>query len=184
VAVIAITLLLGAASSQLIALAPDLTGFGTVLAFVATVAINTAAFLVAFQLLAVDRHAWRDLLPGAVLAAVGYVALQLLGQLYVKRTISGAEDTYGTFAVVIGLLGWLYVLAQLVLVAMEVNAVHTHRLWPRSLVKDDPTAADEEIVRIAARSARLRTGTRIFVEFDEPNREHRIEEADTDPERG
>jgi YihY family inner membrane protein len=181
IGVIALTLATGGASSQLISYFPDLTGVGPAVAFVLSAALNTGAFLLAFQLLGVDHHRWRDLLPGSILAAVGYVTLQLVGQWYVKRTISGAGDTYGSFAVVIGLLGWLYLLGQLVVLSMEVNAVLAQHLSPRSLRKDEPTEADEQIVRIAARSAQVRVGTRILVDFGGPDDEHHpIEAADPD----
>jgi uncharacterized BrkB/YihY/UPF0761 family membrane protein len=48
-------------------------------------------------------------------------------------TIGLETDTYGLFATVIGLLTWLSIAAQLVLIAAELNAVRSLRLWPRSL---------------------------------------------------
>ena len=60
------------------------------------------------------------------------------------QKLRGASQTYGTFAVVIGLLSWLYLQAQVTLLAAEVNVVRAGRLWPRSLVTDsnDLTEAD------------------------------------------
>ena len=59
--------------------------------------------------------------------------LQTVGVVYVQGTIQRASATYGLFAAVIGLLSWLWLTAQLLLVAAEVNAVRADRLWPRSL---------------------------------------------------
>lgn len=72
-------------------------------------------------------------MAGAVVAGIGWQALQAAGSYYVTRQLQGASQTYGMFAVVIGLLSWLYLLAQLTLVAAEVNVVQATRLWPRSL---------------------------------------------------
>ncbi|HUP74002.1 MAG TPA: YihY/virulence factor BrkB family protein [Acidimicrobiales bacterium] len=176
--VVGLSLAIGATGSQLVALVPDVSGAGRVAGAALSMVANVGAFLLAYQILGVDRHPWRQLLPGAIVAGVGYTALQFIGQWYVQYTIAGAEDTYGTFAVVIGLLGWLYLLAQLILFAAEINVVHAHRLWPRSLRLEAPTAADEEIIRIAARSAQLRPGTQILVDFGGPEGHHRIEPAD------
>jgi membrane protein len=100
-----------------------------------------------------------------VLGGIGYTVLQLVGHWYVQRAVNGAEDTYGAFAVVIGLLGWLYVLSQWSILAAEVTVVHARGLWPRSLQLGRPTEADKQIVRAAARSAQLRPDTEIVVRF-------------------
>jgi membrane protein len=74
--------------------------------------------------------------PGAVLAAVAWEGLQAVGGYYVAHQLSGASQVYGLFAVVIGLLSWLYIQAQVTLLAAEVNVVLARRLWPRSLAAD------------------------------------------------
>ena len=67
---------------------------------------------------------------GVALAALGLLALQALGGWYVDAAIGRASDTYGLFATVIGLLSWLSLAAQLILVTAEVNAVLSLGLWP------------------------------------------------------
>ena len=107
------------------------------------------------------------------MAGIGYTALQFVGSWYVNRTIKGASDTYGTFAVVIGLLAWLYLLGQLAMLAAEVNVVKARRLWPRSLlVGPKPTAADEQVVLAAAEATRQRPDTRITVSTGRRRRSH------------
>jgi hypothetical protein len=54
---------------------------------------------------------------------VFWQVLQLVGGYYVNHQIKGASQTYGTFAVVIGLLSWLYLQAQLTLLSAEVDTV-------------------------------------------------------------
>jgi YihY family inner membrane protein len=118
-----------------------------------SIAIDAAALLAAFRLLATQRRPLRQLLPGVLVATAGLFVLQSLGAWYVSGAISRASDTYGLFATVIGLLSWLSLAALLVLVAAEVNAVAALRLWPRSLA-GDPTEADTRALEFYAQSAR------------------------------
>ena len=51
--------------------------------------------------------------------------------------------TYAQFALVIALLVWLHLGAQLTLYAAEINVVVSRRLWPRSLFGPPAAPADE-----------------------------------------
>ena len=86
-----------------------------------------------FLLTSGDDVTWRSLRGGAIVAAVLYEVLQLLGGLYVGHVLKNASNTYGTFALVIGLLSWIYLTVEVTLLAAEVNVVATKRLWPRDL---------------------------------------------------
>jgi len=97
---------------------------------------------VAFRVLTQRDLGWGTVFPGAVVAGVASAAFQAVGGVIVAHNLKGASQTYGTFAVVIGLLSWLYLQAQVVLLAAEVNVVRVRRLWPRSLDPDDLTEAD------------------------------------------
>lgn len=44
-----------------------------------------------------------------------------------------SDQHVGLFATVIGLLSWVSLAAQIVLIAAEINAVRSTGLWPRSL---------------------------------------------------
>lgn len=109
-----------------------------------SVALNIGLFLVAFQILTDHSLKWRDLLPGAVVAGVTAVLLQTLGGVYVRITLRDASQTYGAFAVVIGLLSWIHLQAQVTLYAAEINVVRARRLWPRSLTNDELTEPDRQ----------------------------------------
>ena len=93
----------------------------------------------------------RALVPGAVFAGLALFALQTGGILYVTRVLDGATDTYGVFATVIGLLTWLTLQGQVVLLGNEINVVRAKRLWPRGLRRDHPTEADARAVADLAR---------------------------------
>ena len=48
---------------------------------------------------------WRAVLPGAMLAGTGWTLLLAVGARIVSGRIASSENMYGSFAVVIGLLG-------------------------------------------------------------------------------
>ena len=136
-------------------------------AFVASLAVNAAALLAVFALLTPKPRTVRELLPGVAVAAVGWLLLQSLGGWYVDRTVKDATITYGTFALVIGLLSWFWLAAHLLLVAAEVNVVLRWRLWPRSLTGElEP--ADRRALRRFATATRGDPRERIAVSFDDP----------------
>lgn len=80
-------------------------------------------------------------MPGAVAGALGWTGLHAVGGLYIDHVVREASLTYGAFAVVIGLLSWLYLQTRLLLLAAELNTVLADRLWPRSLVSDGSAAS-------------------------------------------
>jgi membrane protein len=95
--------------------------------------VNVVVYLTLFALLTARPRPFRELLPGVAVAAVGSLILQSAGGWYVDHTIADASATYGTFALVIGLLSWFWLASHLLLIGAEVNVVLKWRLWPRSL---------------------------------------------------
>jgi membrane protein len=71
---------------------------------------------------------------GAIAAAVIWQALQLAGALLLGHKLKGATATYGLFAIVLGLLAWVYLGAVTVVICAEYNAVRARGMWPRSLL--------------------------------------------------
>jgi inner membrane protein YhjD len=112
--------------------------------------LNFGLIWVALRVVTSADVLWSELRVGAAVAAIGYEALQVLGSYYVQRVVNSAGNTYGTFALVIGLLSFIYVAVHICLLATEASVVASHRLWPRSfsaIVEQPATTAD-----IAARS--------------------------------
>jgi YihY family inner membrane protein len=136
----------------------------------AATAVNTLLFLIGFRVLTVRNVSLRALLPGAVLAALAWALLQWLGGWYVDRQLSRASATYGAFALVIGLLSWLYLASTVTLLAAEVNVVRTRRLWPRSLVPPPLGGADARALAGLARQEERLPDQRVEVSFGEDER--------------
>ena len=112
---------------------------GVLLAFV----LNLAVFMLAFKLLTAVDLSWRDLLPGVIVAAVFWQLLQHLGGYYIDHELKRTQPLYGVFALVLGLLAWLYLGAQLTIFAAEINVVRKRRLWPRSFFSNPLLEADK-----------------------------------------
>jgi YihY family inner membrane protein len=104
-------------------------------AYVGSVVVSFGVFLAAFMILTAEPLGWRDVWLGAALATAFWQGLQLAANWYVERALSNASDTYGFFAIVIALLSWMYLAAQLTLLAAEINVVRKYRLWPRSITQ-------------------------------------------------
>lgn len=92
---------------------------------------------------------------GALTAAVGLVLLQTFGTLLLSRQLKNLDAVYSYFALSLGLLFWLYLQAQVIYYSVVVAAVHTQKLWPRSLDASKLTAADKRAYALEAGEARV-----------------------------
>jgi membrane protein len=133
-----------------------------------SIALNFALFFASFRLLTVAAIPRRDLVPGVALAAVLWEVLQVAGGLYIHHVVSKASNTYGTFALVIGVLAWLHLGAQITLYAAELNSVLARRLYPRSLLGPPDTEADQTTLRALAEVEERSDHEQVEVEFEAP----------------
>jgi YihY family inner membrane protein len=157
------------AVTQLATLVPGLSVFARVGAVAGSLAVNVVAYLVGYVSLSARRLGWRAHLPGAVFGGAGFLLVQVVGQYYVRTTVQGAQDTYGTFAVVIGLLTWLSLLAWVALLGAEINVVAAERLWPRALTNAlDPSDADRRVFGRLVAAQRLRDDQHVDVVYAPP----------------
>jgi hypothetical protein len=65
--------------------------------------------------------------------------------------------------VVLGLIAWLYLEAELTLYAVEINVVRTFRLWPRSIAAPPYNEQDRRAFELYAQ-AQQRKGMDVVVE--------------------
>ncbi|HVR04601.1 MAG TPA: YihY/virulence factor BrkB family protein [Solirubrobacteraceae bacterium] len=134
-------------------------------------AVNLLLFFSSFRLLTSNRVHTGELLPGIVVAAVLWQILQHVGGYYVDHVVRHAKETSGLFALVLGLLSWLYLGAQVTLLAAEVNVVRARRLWPRSFFTPPLGEADRRVLRSLAEVEQRVQEEEVRVSFDgEPER--------------
>jgi YihY family inner membrane protein len=132
---------------------------------VASAAVNTGLFLLAFRVLTPGQIPTRQLLLGAGVAGVLWVLLQSIGGYLVGHNLKHASQVYGFFAIVLGLLSWLYLAAEATLYAAEVNVVRARGLWPRSILQPPLTRSDRRALTDLAKQEERRPEESIQVNF-------------------
>ena len=120
----------------------------SLLAVAVSLVLNSGLFWLSFRLGTAKEITWRQLWLGAAISAVIWQILQEVGVAFVSHQIAHASPLYGTFAIVLGLLAWFYLQAQLTLYAVEINVVRAYRLWPRSLAPPPYTEQDRLAFRL------------------------------------
>lgn len=125
----------------------------------ASVAMTTAAFTILFWMASGRIGRWRTMLPGAFAVAVMWQTLQFVGTIYVERVIGRASAVNATFALVLGLIGLIWIAAVMAILAIEINVVRARRLYPRALLTPftdnvSLTEADERAYRYYAKAQR------------------------------
>jgi YihY family inner membrane protein len=138
----------------------------------AVLVLNVVVFAVAFRLATARSLSMSEVLPGAIVAGVIWQLLQTFGGVYIKYVVSRASITNGVFAVVLGLLAFMYVAAVLVVIAVEINVVRIDKLYPRSLLTPftddvDLTEGDRLTYTGQAEAQRSKGFEEIEVTFDE-----------------
>ena len=128
-----------------------------VLALVGMVLLNCVSYFTVFRVATPNHVRRRELLPGAILAAVGFTLLITVGSGLVQHQLRNSSATYGQFGLVIGLVGFLFLLAKISLYGAELNPVIARHLWPRGMQSHDRTNADNRVLSdIAYQSQRRR----------------------------
>jgi uncharacterized BrkB/YihY/UPF0761 family membrane protein len=121
----------------------------------ASAALNVVLFLLAYRVLTPGLIPTRKLLPGAIVAGVVWQLVLAVGGYLVGHQLRRAGEVYGFFAVVLGLLSWLYIGAQVSVYAAELNVVRARRLWPRSLLQAPLSDTDRRaLVHLAKQEER------------------------------
>jgi hypothetical protein len=129
-------------------------------------------FTAAFRIATARPITLRQTLPGAVAAALLWQILQYVGALYVGHVVKNASENNGVFALVLGLIAWIYLESVVVVLAVEYNTVRSLGLYPRALLTPftddvDLTPADEASYTQQAEAARAKGFEEITVDFDQ-----------------
>lgn len=144
-----------------------------VVVLVASAAMNAAAFVAAFRISTNRGLTIGQVAPGAVIAALGWQLLQSFGAVYVGHVVRTASATNGVFALVLGMLAFLYVTAILVVLCAEINVVRVDHLHPRALLTPftdsvDLTEADRDVYTGQATAQRSKGFEHVDVTFGSP----------------
>lgn len=107
--------------------AAGLPGIGRLLLLAATALVNVVVVASMYRFLTSASPTYRQVFPGAIGAGIAITALQYFGTSIVDYLQENASDTYGTFAIVLGLITWLGLISIAVLMMAELNAAIVRR---------------------------------------------------------
>jgi membrane protein len=110
--------------------------------------------------------------PGALAAAVAWQLLQTFGGLYIERVVATATAVNAVFALVLGLMAFLYLAAYVLVLCVEIDVVRVNHLYPRSLLAlftDDArlTRGDERVYTDAAIAQKAKGFQAVDVRFED-----------------
>jgi membrane protein len=147
-----------------------ISGAGSHIAAVAvSLVLNIVVFWAGFRLATAREIPARNLRLGALIAGTLWQVLQLAGGYLVAHQLARSSSLYGTFGIVLGLLAWLFLEAQLTMYAVEINVTAVRGLWPRSLFPPPLTEKDLEAYRLYAEAEQRRPDVKVEVEeTDQP----------------
>jgi membrane protein len=137
-------------------------------ALLISLVLNVGVFWLAFRVGTAAEVRMRDMLVGAVIAAIAWQILQYFGGYLIGHQLK-TNSAYGTFGVVLGLLAWFYLQAQLTLYAVEFSIVRARRMWPRSMFPPPLTDADVRAYQMYAAAQQRRPELAVVLHrSDEP----------------
>jgi membrane protein len=142
-----------------------------VLLIAASVALNAAAFIAAFRIAPARRLTTRQVAPGAISAAIVWQLLQSFGASYVQHVVRHASATNAVFALVLGLIAFIYLAALGMVLSVEINVVRVDQLYPRALLTPftdnvDLTEGDEQAYADQAKAQRSKGFEHVDVTFE------------------
>lgn len=100
-----------------------------------------------------DHPQWRWLSPGAVLAAVVWIAASMLFSWYAAN-FGSFNETYGSLGAAIGFMTWIWISMIIILVGAELNA-EAERQTARDTTRGKPEPMGERGAKMADQSAAL-----------------------------
>jgi membrane protein len=135
-----------------------------ILSIVISMLVLWGTFIFIFKLALSGNKPPRRVAIGAAFVAVGIQLLQTLGSTILAHELKSLRNMSDTFALVIALMFWIYLQAEIILYGVEIDAVRHYHLFPRSL-QPPLTDADKVAYASYAQGRRLTSGERVKVKF-------------------
>jgi uncharacterized BrkB/YihY/UPF0761 family membrane protein len=113
---------------------------GRILGHLTGFIVGVLLFGGAYRFLPAVKRSFRDVLPGALIAAGLFEILKEVGAWYIQRGAAGREATFGVFAISAALLVACFLISQITLLCAEMNDV----IIERRLTRQSSVALQEE----------------------------------------
>ena len=136
-----------------------------ILANIAGLGVVFGILLFVFSTTTARKVPAKDMMVGTAIAATIMQLLLTFGGLLVAHQLKNLDTLYGTFAVVLGMLFWIYLLAQVIVYAIEIDSVRHLHLWPRAIQNDKPTPQDLRAYELYAHVDRYIAKEEVDVRF-------------------
>ncbi len=171
IAILGTTVFTGFASG-LVTIGSELEAWSRFVVLIGTILLNACVFAVLFRMATAHRHSFKEAAVGALFVSTVWQLVQLGGAAYVTRFVQDSGSaTNGVFAVVLGMIAWIYVGAVAVVFGVEINVVRSSTLYPRALLTPftdnvDLTPADRLAYTRYAQGQRHKGFQSVDVSFD------------------
>lgn len=126
-------IIVGTTLSYIIRSLLDLGIVTTILITVLNVLVTFGLFLAVFRLGTSNSISLKKLIVGAVIASIGTIIVQHFGGYIMARQLPHLDSSYGSFALALGMIFWMYLQAQVILFAITITTVRTQCDWPKKL---------------------------------------------------
>lgn len=156
---------------------------------IVTLVVNTLIFIGIYRHGSSRKLTPLQVLPGSILAALGWSLLQTYGFRYVAHVVrrASATNASGTnfiFATVLGLLAFIYLASLITVLCVQINVVLDKKLYPRALLTPFTdnvvlTGGDRRTYTAIAKAHQHKGFERIDVSFDERPPDERTEHTET-----
>jgi uncharacterized BrkB/YihY/UPF0761 family membrane protein len=135
-----------------------------ILSIIISMLILWGTFIVLFKLSIGGNKRVKSVAVGAAFAAIGIQLLQTLGTVILAHELKSLSNMSDTFALVIALMFWMYLQAQIILYGVEIDVIRKYQLFPRS-IQPPLTEADKRAYTNYAQSRRLTPYESVEVRF-------------------
>lgn len=103
------------------------------LSIIISMLVLWGTFILLFKLAISGNKSVKSVAIGAGFVAVGIQLVQTLGTTILAHELKSLSNMSDTFALVIALMFWLYLQAQIILYGVEIDVIREDHLFPRSL---------------------------------------------------
>ena len=110
--------------------------------------VSTLMFIAAIRISIGSRAIRFKYVRASVISSIALSALQISGAQIISHKITQADAIYGFFAIVIGILSWLYLISYVTLTSINLEVVIDQRLFPRAILSANRTEADDRALTL------------------------------------
>jgi YihY family inner membrane protein len=136
-----------------------------ILATLVSILVIWVTLIAVFKLAIAGNKKIKEVILGAGFAAILMEILQIAGNAIIAHELRNLHSVYGTFALVIGLMFWIYLQAEVILYGAEIDVVKHFHLYPRGILQSSLTTKDKEAFEKYAEAEKRHKDETIKVSF-------------------